>query len=105
MDTAATGRADYDVIIVGGGMVGASLALALIRTPLRILLIEAVEPESGDQTSFDARSTALGNGSRQVFEALGVWDRLLPEAAPIRRLHVSDAGHFGFARLEWCRTG
>jgi len=105
VDTAATGQSDYDVVIAGGGMVGASLALALIRTPLRILLIEAVAPESADQTSFDLRTTALGNGSRQVFEALGLWERLLPEAAPIRRLHVSDAGHFGFARLEAAEFG
>ena len=90
----------HDVVIVGGGMVGASLALALAPTGLRLLVIEAFEPGSGDQPSFDERTTALGNGSRQVFEALGLWQKLLPEAAPIRRIHVSDAGRFGFARLE-----
>lgn len=89
-----------DVVIVGGGMVGASLALALAPTGLRVLVIEAFEPGSADQPSFDERTSALGNGSRQVFEALGLWARLLPEAAPIRRIHVSDAGHFGFARLD-----
>jgi 2-octaprenyl-6-methoxyphenol hydroxylase len=98
-DTPAS-ESDHDLVIVGGGMVGASLALALSGTPLRILLIEAVEPESGDQPSFDERTSALGNGSRQVFEALGLWERLLPDAASIRRIHVSDAGHFGFARLD-----
>jgi 2-octaprenyl-6-methoxyphenol hydroxylase len=92
--------AQYDVVIVGGGMVGASLALALGHSPLRILVIEAFEPESGQQPSFDERTSALGNGSRQVFQALGLWDRLLPEAAAIRHIHVSDAGHFGFARLN-----
>jgi 2-octaprenyl-6-methoxyphenol hydroxylase len=80
--------------------VGASLALALAPTGLRVLVIEAFEPGSGDQPSFDERTSALGNGSRQVFEALGLWSRLLPDAASIRRIHVSDAGHFGFARLE-----
>jgi 2-octaprenyl-6-methoxyphenol hydroxylase len=98
MASAVTDR--HDIVIVGGGMVGASLALALAPTGLRILVIEAFEPGSGDQPSFDERTSALGNGSRQVFEALGLWPRLLPEAAPIRRIHVSDAGHFGFARLE-----
>jgi 2-octaprenyl-6-methoxyphenol hydroxylase len=105
MDAAAPLAADYDVVIVGGGMVGASLALALIHTPLRILVIEAFAPESGQQPSFDERTSALGNGSRQVFEALGLWDRLLPDAAPIRRIHVSDAGHFGFARLDAAEFG
>ena len=49
----------YDVVIVGGGMVGASLALALIHTPLRILVIEAYEPESGQQPSFDERTSIV----------------------------------------------
>ncbi len=49
--------------------------------------------------SFDDRTTALGNASRRVFEALGLWPALAPEAAPITAIHVSDAGRFGFARL------
>ncbi|MEN9705352.1 MAG: hypothetical protein RLZZ393_1231 [Pseudomonadota bacterium] len=89
-----------DVAIVGGGMVGASLALALAPTGLRIVVIEAFEPGSQGQPSFDERTSALGNGSRNVFQALGLWSRLESEAAPIRRIHVSDAGRFGFARLD-----
>lgn len=91
---------DCDIAIVGGGLVGASLALALARTGLSLVLIEAQPPESDSQPSFDDRTTALGNGSRRVFEALGVWPGLAGEAAPIRRIHVSDAGRFGFARVE-----
>ncbi|MEY4760901.1 MAG: hypothetical protein RLZZ200_757 [Pseudomonadota bacterium] len=100
MEQSAAKDFTHDVVIVGGGMVGASLALALASSGLRLLVIEAVEPGSVDQPSFDERTTALGNGSRQVFEALGLWRKLLPEAAPIRRIHVSDAGRFGFARLD-----
>jgi 2-octaprenyl-6-methoxyphenol hydroxylase len=95
-----TVTAPFDVAIVGGGMVGASLALALRDTGLSILVIEAYAPESQAQPSFDERTTALGNGSRRVFEALGLWPRLAPEASQIRRIHVSDAGRFGFARLD-----
>ncbi len=90
----------YDVAIVGGGMVGASFALALRGTRLRVLLIENVAPDSASQPSFDERTTALGNGSRQVFEGLGVWSAMSAEAAPIRSIHVSDAGRFGVARLN-----
>jgi 2-octaprenyl-6-methoxyphenol hydroxylase len=90
----------YDVAIVGGGMVGASFALALRGTRLRVLLIENVAPDSASQPSFDDRTTALGNGSRQVFEGLGVWPAMSAEAAPIRSIHVSDAGRFGVARLD-----
>jgi len=91
---------EYDVVIVGGGMVGASFALALRATPLRVLLIESVPPDSALQPSFDERTTALGNGSRQIFETLGVWPAMSGDASPIRSIHVSDAGRFGVARLD-----
>ena len=91
---------EWDVVIVGGGMVGASFALALRTTKLRVLLVEGVPPDSARQPSFDERTTALGNGSRQIFESLGVWRSMVGESAAIRSIHVSDAGRFGMARLE-----
>lgn len=90
----------YDVAIVGGGMVGASLALALAGTQRKVLLIEAVAADSSQQPSFDDRTTALGNGARRILQTLGVWDGIEPRAAPIAEIHVSDAGRFGFARLR-----
>jgi 2-octaprenyl-6-methoxyphenol hydroxylase len=90
----------YDVAIVGGGMVGASFALALRATRLRVLLIESVPPGEVSQPSFDDRTTALGNGSRQIFQSLGVWGEMAPQAGAIRSIHVSDAGKFGVARLD-----
>ena len=89
----------FDLAIVGGGLVGASLAAALRTLPLRVALIEAHAPDSAAQPSFDERTTALGNASRRVFEALGLWQALQPDAAPIETIHVSDAGRYGFARL------
>lgn len=94
-----------DVAIVGGGMVGASFALALRATRLRVMLIESVPPDSAAQPSFDERTTALGNGSRQIFESLGVWEAMSGEAAPIRSIHVSDSGRFGVARLDATEQG
>jgi 2-octaprenyl-6-methoxyphenol hydroxylase len=91
---------EVDVAIVGGGMVGASLALALQGLGIRVLLIEGVAPNSSAQPSFDDRTTALGNASRRIFDSLGVWAAVAPQAAAIRTIHVSDAGHFGFARLR-----
>ena len=95
------------ISIVGGGMVGASLALALqplaTRHGWRIELIEAHPPVSSElQPSFDARSTALSHGSRLLFERLGVWAGVQAEAAPepIRQIHVSDRGHPGVTRLH-----
>jgi 2-octaprenyl-6-methoxyphenol hydroxylase len=88
-----------DVAIIGGGMVGASLAVGLAGTGVSTLLVEGTAPGSRTQPSFDDRTTALGNASRRIFQALGVWDRLATEASAIRTIHVSDAGRFGFARL------
>jgi 2-octaprenyl-6-methoxyphenol hydroxylase len=90
----------FDVAIVGGGLVGASLAAALRDTGLRIAVIEPFAPDSAAQPSFDERTTALGNASRRVLGALGLWSQLETVAAPITGIHVSDAGRFGFARLE-----
>jgi 2-octaprenyl-6-methoxyphenol hydroxylase len=100
----------YDVAIAGGGMIGASLALALAATELRVLLVEAVPADGATadgaaQPSFDDRTTALGNGARAIFESLGVWPALRAAAGAIRAIHVSDAGHFGFARLEAAQFG
>jgi 2-octaprenyl-6-methoxyphenol hydroxylase len=89
-----------DVAIVGGGMVGASLALALRGLGVDVLLVEGVAPGSSAQPSFDDRTTALGNASRRIFESLGVWGDIAPQASGIRTIHVSDAGRFGFARLR-----
>ncbi len=101
--SALAGR--YDVAIAGGGMIGASLALALAATELRVLLVEAVSAESAAQPSFDDRSSALGNGARAVFETLGVWPAMLARAGAIRAIHVSDAGRFGCARLDAAAVG
>jgi 2-octaprenyl-6-methoxyphenol hydroxylase len=98
---AATAAApDCDVAIVGGGMVGASLALALAPLGLRVVVVEAVLPEEDAQPSFDERTIALSNGTRRIFQGLGVWDEILRGATPIRRIHVSDRGRFGSARLS-----
>jgi 2-octaprenyl-6-methoxyphenol hydroxylase len=96
---------EVDVAIVGGGLVGASLAAALAGSPLRLLLVESVPLGARDQPSFDQRTTALGNASRRIFEGLGVWQAIAPEAAAIRVIHVSDAGRFGFARLIAAEQG
>jgi len=91
---------DTDVAVIGGGMVGASLALGLAGTGVRVLLVESTPFDSAAQPSFDERTTALGNASRRIFAGLGVWDTIAPSAAAIRAIHVSDAGRFGFSRLD-----
>jgi 2-octaprenyl-6-methoxyphenol hydroxylase len=91
---------NFDVAIVGGGMVGASLAAAIAPLGLRTALIEAVPHHADAQPSFDERTTALSNGSRRILETVGVWEAVSSSATPIRKIHVSDQGRFGFARID-----
>ena len=95
----------FDIAIVGGGMVGASLAVALKGLDARVALIEAVPHGAASQPSFDERTTALSNGSRRILETLGVWPDVAAMATPIAKIHVSDRGHFGFARIDARRAG
>ena len=81
-------------------MVGLSLAAALAELPLEVAVIEPVAPEADDQPSFDARTTALSSGSRQVLAGIGAWPSLAAQATPIRRIHVSERGTFGTAILD-----
>jgi 2-octaprenyl-6-methoxyphenol hydroxylase len=94
-----------DVAVCGGGLVGATLALALAELALDVVLIEAHPFGTFGQPSFDDRTTALSNGSRRIFDALRVWPLLEREATAIRRIHVSDRGRFGFARLDAAEQG
>jgi 2-octaprenyl-6-methoxyphenol hydroxylase len=95
----------FDVAIVGGGMVGATLGVALAPLNLRVAIIEAIPHDAAAQPSFDERTTALSNGSRRILETLGVWPALNTAATPIRKIHVSDQGRFGFARIDAAEQG
>jgi 2-octaprenyl-6-methoxyphenol hydroxylase len=95
----------FDVAIVGGGMVGASLAVALENLDVTTALIEAVPYGAASQPSFDERTTALSNGSRRILETLGVWPAVAADATRIAKVHVSDQGHFGFARIDAAEQG
>tara|TARA_B110000858_G_scaffold89711_1_gene103732 strand:- start:48113 stop:49351 length:1239 start_codon:yes stop_codon:yes gene_type:complete len=96
----------YDLVVVGGGMVGASfccaLEAALGKNPLSILVIEAVPPNvnSAKQSSFDARSTALSFGSRKFFEDIDLWQRLVDAVSAIHEIQVSDRGRLGSVEIN-----
>jgi len=91
---------DFDLVIVGGGMVGASLAVALAPLPLRIALVEACAPDSTSQPSYDDRCTAISHGSQVILDTIGVWAGMAPDASPIFSIHVSDQGRPGIARID-----
>lgn len=94
------------VIIVGGGMVGLSLALMLAKSNIAVKLLEAVKyPNYDDEnvapyhSSFDARNTALSRRSVQIYQKLGLWNALQQHATPILQVHITEQGSFGKARL------
>jgi 2-octaprenyl-6-methoxyphenol hydroxylase len=91
---------DYDIIISGGGLVGASLAIALADLPLRIALVEAVLPDDAENSSFDERSIALSRSSKSILNALDLWPDIDTAAWPIDEIHVSEKGRFGSAVIN-----
>ncbi|WP_296802503.1 2-octaprenyl-6-methoxyphenyl hydroxylase [Thiolapillus sp.] len=90
----------YDIIIVGGGMAGASLAIALSGHDLRIALVEAAPLKVDDVPNYDDRGIALAQGSQRIFSALNVWKDMAGSAEPIHHIHVSEQGGFGFTHLD-----
>lgn len=94
------------VVIVGGGMVGLSLALMLAKANIQVKLIEAIRyPDEQHaaqlpyHSSFDARNTALSRRSVEIYQQLGLWDALQEHATPILQVHITEQGSFGKARL------
>lgn len=90
----------FDLLVVGGGMVGASLAIALSGQGLKLGIIEAHPPRIEQQPSYDDRAIALSYGGRRIFAGMGVWESLSHQAEAIHRIHVSDRGGFGFSHLS-----
>ena len=93
----------FDLIIIGGGLAGASLACALKNIDenlsLKIAVVEAYELNAKQQPSYDDRTVALSYGSRCIFETIGLWPALAEHAEAIDTIHISDRGHFGVTRL------
>ncbi|HET7359275.1 MAG TPA: 2-octaprenyl-6-methoxyphenyl hydroxylase [Rhodanobacteraceae bacterium] len=94
-----------DILIVGGGLVGASLAIALDAAGRAATLVEAAPPRSGAQPSYDERNLALARASVNGLRALGVWAHAEAGATPIRRIHVSRRGEFGSMRMDAADAG
>ena len=90
----------YDIVVAGGGMIGTCLALALAPLGLRIAVVEAVARKASAQPSFDDRSTALSRSTQRMFEAMGLWNEIVAASTPIRSIHVSDQGRFGFSHID-----
>jgi 2-octaprenyl-6-methoxyphenol hydroxylase len=83
---------DADLVIIGGGPVGATLALGLRDSGLQVMVLEA-RPDAAPPS--DPRAIALSYGSRLILQRLGVWDALASEVTSIQTIHISQQSHVG----------
>jgi 2-octaprenyl-6-methoxyphenol hydroxylase len=95
----ASVAASHDVLIVGGGLVGASLAIALDRLGLDTALLEAAPPGTLPAV-FDQRNLSLAEATVNALRALDVLPRLRTPTGPIARIHISRSGDFGRVLLD-----
>ncbi|MBS1269704.1 MAG: 2-octaprenyl-6-methoxyphenol hydroxylase [Gammaproteobacteria bacterium] len=96
----------YDIVIVGGGLIGASLACALKSTGLAIALVEAVSFRSGTQPSYDEKMLSLAPASCRILDGIGAWRAIKSHGVtPIEHIYVSDRGNWGKTRLSASEFG
>ncbi len=92
-------RHDYDLVIVGGGLAGNCLALALKDTGLRFAIVEANTREQLNASPAGDRALTLAAGTVMMLDALCIWQGISQTATAIKHIHISDRGHFGKTRL------
>jgi 2-octaprenyl-6-methoxyphenol hydroxylase len=80
----------HDVIILGGGLIGQTMALALDGQGISSVVIDPVDPAGTLTTDFDGRVTAISSSSWKMFDAIGIGPRMRAEACPIARIEVRD---------------
>jgi 2-octaprenyl-6-methoxyphenol hydroxylase len=93
------------ILIVGGGLVGASLAIALDHAGLPAILVEAAAPRVDDQPSYDERNLALARATVNGLASIGVWEFAQDKATSITHIHTSRAGDFGSVRMDAAAEG
>jgi 2-octaprenyl-6-methoxyphenol hydroxylase len=87
---------EAELIVVGGGLVGLTLAIACADGGIRTIVVEAESAEALTSTAYDGRSAAIAYGSQQVLQAIGAWDAIASHAQPILDIRVTDGGwHVG----------
>ncbi len=90
---------EHDIVIVGGGMAGASLAVGLARAGFNVAVIEAIARDAAAQPSYDDRTLVMNRASLNILAHLGIRDDSLA-GRPIRRIEITRADSFGHVRLE-----
>ncbi len=90
----------YDIVIVGGGLVGTTLAIALKNSPWHVALVEAYIPQQHQQATEDMRSIALSYASQKILEKLQLWKPIENSSTSIEKIHISEEKRFGKTVLD-----
>jgi 2-octaprenyl-6-methoxyphenol hydroxylase len=94
-----------ELVIVGGGLVGLSLATACAGAGLDVAVIDREEPSRMVETAFDGRTSAIAFGSQRILAGIGVWDAVASEAEPIREIRVADGDSPLFLHYDHTEIG
>ena len=93
-------RIDVDVLIIGGGFVGASLAAALAASGLRLCMVDRAEPAEALSATFDGRAFAISAANQRMLEGVGLWPYLAETSGPILDIRVSDGPSLLFLHYD-----
>jgi 2-octaprenyl-6-methoxyphenol hydroxylase len=105
-DVASTGESGRtDVVIVGAGMAGLSLAAALASVGIRVAVVDRAPRRDLTDLAFDGRTAAIAYGCRRIFEGIGVWDAMAPHAEPILDIRVTDGDSPLFVHYDHREVG
>ncbi len=96
----STSSISVDAVVLGGGLVGLSLAAALGQAGIATVVVDSEQPTVAAADPFDGRGSAIAWGSAQVLRGLGLWQRMAPHAAPIEEIRVSDGDSLLFLHYD-----
>ncbi len=96
---------DAEILIIGGGMVGATLAVAFGQAGIDVAVVDTADPEANLDAGFDGRASAIALATQRVLAGLGLWAALEPDAAPILDIRVSEGDSLFFLHYDHRETG
>lgn len=94
-----------DILVVGGGLVGLSLAIGLAQSGVQVVVVEKDDVKSQVMPDFDGRVSALSLGSERVLNAIGAWQYMLPNAQPILDIRVADGDSISHVHYNYLDVG
>ena len=94
-----------DVLVIGGGLAGGTLSLALAGGGLSVACVDREDPKGWTAPTFDGRASAIAISSKRVLDAVGIWDIIENETAPIKDIRVADGHSPLFLHYDHCELG